>query len=767
MRTIRSINRDWLYKPHFSQEADLNRPAGTEGYQQVCLPHTNIELPYNYFDDKAFCFVSCYKRRLSLEPQWQGQRLFLHFEGVMNFARVFVNGTPAGEHKGGYTAFSVEITDLVRFDGENEVTVAVDSTERPDTPPFGGSIDYLTYGGIYREVSLRVVPPVHLKHVFVSTPDVQADSAGLLAEICLDGLSEKEAQDYAARIVLRDGDTVIAQGHTDLSNGPHASIRLNALADIQLWSLESPKLYSLDCKLFKGTEEIDHQEVRVGFRDIKLAADGCWLNGERIKLRGLNRHQSFPYTGYAMPKRAQRKDADILKYELGLNMVRTSHYPQSRHFLDRCDEIGLLVFEEIPGWQHIGDKAWQDQAVRDVEQMIQADRNHPSIFMWGVRINESPDHHDLYTRTIDLARRLDPTRPTGGVRFIPGSELLEDVYTMNDFIHDNGYGKYLAKVIRDFKTYDHLQGQDGEAVTLRDPRAVTGLSHDVPYMVTEYNGHVYPTKRFDQEERLVEHALRHARVQNAMYASDRILGAVGWCAFDYNTHADFGAGDKICYHGVMDMFRIPKMAAYAYRSQKDPGEEIVMEPATCWARGERSVGGVIPLVILTNCDEVTFLYGSERIGSYKPDRRNYPALPHPPVVIDDMTGAWGMKWEDATFIGSIKGKEVIRRSFSRNPVPARLEMRADDTVLEAGDWDTTRVTVSVKDQMGNVMPFLMESLDVRVVGAGELIGPGQLSLIGGQTAFWVKTRGDAGQIHVTASCPRLNRTEMVSITVEN
>ena len=94
-------------------------------------------------------------------------------------------------------------------------------------------------------------------------------------------------------------------------------------------------------------------------------------------------------------------------------------------------------------------------------------------------------------------------------------------------------------------------------------------------------------------------------------------------------------------------------------------------------------------------------------------------------------------------------------------------MRADDTVLQAGDWDTTRVTVSVKDQMGNVMPFLMESLDVRVEGAGELIGPGQLSLIGGQTAFWVKTRGDAGQIHVTASCPRLNRTEMVSITVEN
>ena len=767
MRTIISINRDWLYKPHFSQEADLCRLTGREGYQQVCLPHTNIELPFNYFDDEAFCFISCYKRSLSLDPRWKGQRLYLDFEGVMNFARVYINGSLAGEHRGGYTAFSVDITDLVDFQGDNEVTVAVDSTERPDTPPFGGRIDYLTYGGIYREVHLRAVPPVHIKHVFVSTPDARADSAGLLAEISLDGLSEGEPHDHTARISLWDGETKIAEGHTAITHGAHANIRLDALPNIQLWSLENPRLYSLECALLKGTEEIDHMEIRVGFRDIKMTADGFYLNGERIKLRGLNRHQAYPYTGYAMPKRAQRKDADILKYELGLNMVRTSHYPQSRHFLDRCDEIGLLVFEEIPGWQHIGDKEWQDQAVRDVEQMIYADRNHPSIFMWGVRINESPDHHDLYTRTNALARELDPTRPTAGVRFIPGSELLEDVYTMNDFIHDNGYGKYLAKVIRDFKTYDHLQGQDGEALALRDPRNVTGLSHDVPYMVTEYNGHVYPTKRFDQEERLVEHALRHARVQNAMYANDRILGAVGWCAFDYNTHADFGSGDKICYHGVMDMFRIPKLAAYAYRSQKSPEEEVVMEPATCWARGERSVGGVIPLVIFTNCDEVAFYYGGEKIGSRQPDRETYPALPHPPVVIDDMTGAWGMKWEDATFIGSIKGKEVIRRSYSRNPVPARLEMLADDLSLKAGDWDTTRVIVSVKDQMGNVLPFLMDSLEVSVEGAGELIGPAHLSLIGGQTAFWVRSRGDAGQIHVAASCPRLGWAEQAVITVEN
>ena len=135
-----------------------------------------------------------------------------------------------------------------------------------------------------------------------------------------------------------------------------------------------------------------------------------------------------------MPERVQRRDADILKYELGLNLVRTSHYPQSVHFLDRCDEIGLLVFEEIPGWQHIGDAEWKKVACQSLREMIERDWNHPSIFLWGVRINESGDDHDFYTETNRIACR--PTRQTGGAlaqRRVPG-----EAHTMNDFIHSGG-----------------------------------------------------------------------------------------------------------------------------------------------------------------------------------------------------------------------------------------------------------------------------------------------------------------------------------------
>ena len=765
MRTILSINQDWYYKPSFWEEKDVIQGVDQESYKRVCLPHTNIELPYNYFHDKAFCFISCYKRKLALSPAWKGQRIFLDFEGVMNYAKVYLNGNFVGEHKGGYTAFALEITDFLQFEEENEVTVVVDSTERIDTPPFGGQIDYLTYGGIYREVQLRVVAPVFMEHVFVRSPELLQEDKKLLTSVTLNGLHKVYNEAYKVEVTLLDGTSQIATLSNGLTDGNQIEVQMEGLKDIQLWSLNHPKLYQINCVLYQGDQQIDSYQVRFGFRDIAFTAEGFQLNGEKIKLMGLNRHQSYPYVGYAMPGRVQKKDADILKYELGLNTVRTSHYPQSRHFLDRCDEIGLLVFEEIPGWQHIGDEAWKIQILQDVEQMILRDRNHPSIFLWGVRINESQDDHDFYVRTNALARSLDSTRPTGGVRYLTNSDFLEDVYTMNDFIHDNGYGKYLASVTRNYVTYDNLQGKNGAEIALREPRDVTGLDKDVPYMVTEYNGHMYPTKRLDQEERVVEHALRHSRVQNASLDHDKIAGAIGWCAFDYNTHADFGSGDKICYHGVMDMFRLPKFAAYAYSSQRDPKEGIVLEPATYWSRGERSVGGIIPLVIFTNCDEVAFYYGEELKGTYKPDRENYLGLLHPPVVIDDLEGGWGLRWEDGLFVGYVEGKEVMRKHFSRSPVPTKLTVVADDNKLNAGDWDSTRVLVKVMDQLGNTLPFFHEVANISVEGAGELIGPSQVSLIGGQIAFWVKTKGNVGEIDVSVCCPCIKQEEKIVLSI--
>ncbi|AOK90384.1 glycoside hydrolase family 2 protein [Paenibacillus polymyxa] len=764
MRTILPLNDQWFYLPEYV-ESEISAGIDAGRYEPIQLPHTNVELPYNYFDDKAFQFISTYKRELNIPADAKGKRVYVDFEGVMTYAQVYLNEVKAGEHKGGYTPFSVELTELAEYGGSNVLTVIVDSTERDDIPPFGAVIDYLTYGGIYREVQLRIVEPVHLGTIFIQTPAPLAANKAVRVVVELEGIGDQQ-DDLTVALQLLDGASVKAETELAAVTAAEVTLELKELGGLRLWDIDDPKLYEAKLTLLRGGEELDQVTVRFGFREAEFQTDGFYLNGRKIKLLGLNRHQSYPYVGYAMPKRAQRRDADVLKEELGLNMVRTSHYPQSRHFLDRCDEIGLLVFEEIPGWQHIGGEAWKEQAVRDVEDMIIRDRNHPSIVIWGVRINESQDDHDLYTRTNELARKLDPTRATGGVRYIVGSELLEDVYTINDFVHDGGHKKYLAKEIRNFDTYDDTEGVDGETTGLRQPSLVTKLDHPVPYLVTEYNGHMYPTKRFDQEERVMEHALRHTRVQNASYADEGIAGAIGWCAFDYNTHADFGSGDKICYHGVMDMFRLPKFAASVYRSQKNVEQETVMEPVTYWSRGERNIGGIVPLVVFTNCDEVEFIYGHERKGIYRPNREKYPALPHPPVVIDELTGHWGMKWEDAVFIGYVDGQEVIRKYYSRNPVPTELRVAADDMVLEAGDWDVTRVVVDALDEYGNALPFYTDPVSVEVEGVGELIGPSSLSLIGGRIAFWIRTKGEAGNIRVKVSAPSRFGLQELSIDVQ-
>ena len=519
----------------------------------------------------------------------------------MCFAKVFVNGQAAGEHKGGYTPFLVDITQYVHYGDteDNLLTVYVDSTERPDIPPFGGAIDYLTYGGIYREVQLRAVPQRFIESIHAQPLGISEKEKSLLVEVSLACSTQEQKQADVCVSVFDSKNkkyAELSQSVTLSAPSVTVPITLERLSGIKLWTLEKPELYRVEVSLQENGSITDTVSTRVGFRTAVFTPDGFFLNGKRLVIRGLNRHQAFPYAGYAMPKRAQQRDADILKYELGLNLVRTSHYPQSPYFLDRCDEIGLLVFEEIPGWQHIGDSGWQDVTCQEVREMIIRDRNHPSIVLWGVRINESGDCSDFYRRTNAIARELDPNRQTGGVRYIEKSELFEDVYTMNDFI----YGSSGACI--------------GEQKALRDQREVTGRPELVPYIITEFCGHIYPTKRFDQEERLIEHAKRHLTVQNAAALDPHKCGAIGWCAFDYNTHSNFGSGDRICYHGIMDMFRIPKFAAYIYMSQQSAESKPILEPLTRYTVGERSRGGIAPLMICTNCDSGYYRQPLQRMG---------------------------------------------------------------------------------------------------------------------------------------------------------
>jgi beta-galactosidase len=734
-RIVLPVNRNWRYSRKFV-EGGHSRDFDDSKFDRVVVPHTNVPLPWHGFDEKTYEFVSLYRRRFKLPPEARGKHVFVDFEGVMTASTVWINGQSLGEYKGGYTPFSFELTPHVDFVGENVLAVDVDSTERPDIPPFGYEIDYLTFGGIYREVSLRVVPATFIENIFARPKDVLSSNPSLDVDCFIQHL-EATHEPLTLEAELLDGDRVVGKGSQEVrpsgaatEPAPH-TIHLEHLAGIKLWSLEERNLYSIRVRLLHREQVLDEDSRRFGFREARFTDHGFELNGKIEKLRGLDRHQTFPWVGQAMPGRVQRRDAQILRDKLHCNIVRTSHYPQSRHFLDACDELGLLVLEEIPGWQHIGDEAWKEISIDNVRRMIRRDWNRPSIILWGVRINESKDDHDFYTRTNAVAHELDPTRQTGGIRYFQESEFLEDVFTMNDF----GWP---------LKPPNH-------------PR----------YLNTEFVGHTYPTKTIDQVERLTEHTIRHARVHDQLASNPQYAGGIGWCAFDYNTHGNFGSGDRICYHGVTDIFREPKPAAGFYKSQCEPSEEIVLEPAFHWARGDASVG-FSRAVVCSNCDQLKFYIDNKLVAEVDPDRKQFAHLRYAPFVVE--LGELFHKWGDLRIEGYIEGKQVIVKNMSGRGVDTKFMLLPDDTQLLADGADSTRVVIRVTDEFGAVRPFANDAIKFELRGPAVIIGDNPFSLIGGTGAVWIRAQETPGVALLRAIHPTLgiqdSKIEIVSAPKE-
>ena len=729
-RLIFPLNRNWRFSPQRSQN-DTAIDFDDSKFEQVTIPHTNKMLSWHGFDEKSYQFISMYRRKFRLPPEARGKHLFVDFDGAMTASTVWINGQRLGEYKGGYTPFSFDLTQHIRWDGDNLLAVELDSSERPDVPPFGGEIDYLTFGGIYRDVRLRLVPSTYIENIFVKPGNALSDRPTVSVSCFVQRLDAQQ-KPLTLEAQLRDKDRVVATAHQSIPAGSAGAdpvayeIALSGFGSIRKWDLENPNLYTMVVRLKERDSIVDEDWRRFGFRTARFTDHGLELNGQQIKLRGLDRHQTFPFVGQAMAARGQRRDAFILKRELKCNIVRTSHYPQSPDFLDACDELGLLVFEEIPGWQHVGDEKWQELSIDNVRRMVRRDWNHPSIILWGVRVNESRDYHDFYTKTNALAHELDPTRQTGGVRYFYESEFLEDVFTMNDF-----------------------------GFPLRPPNHPN-------YLNTEFCGHTYPTKMYDTAERLAEHVRRHARVHNQIASSPQYAGGLGWCAFDYDTHQEFGSGDRVCYHGVSDIFRLPKPAAHFYQSQCDPAEEVVLEPAFLWSAADDWSQAMETAIICSNCDHLKFFVGDKLFSEADPDRATFGNLRHPPFTVNFKKGH---KKEELRIEGYVGGAKVIEKKYDHYGVDRQFQFAADDSTLRADGADSTRVVMRITDQYGNLRRYSTAAIALNLEGPAEIIGDNPFSIVGGCGAVWIRSKHEPGTAVLKATHPVLGTNE-VRITLE-
>lgn len=763
-KIVKGINFNWYVKPF--ETSDLKETKLSD-YQKVDIPHQPITLPVNNFDLKDMTSKYTYVYKLTDISIDSNQKAYIRFEGVAIESEIYVNGKKAGHHLNGYTPYRIDITPFINDQDTQEIKVVVSGEERDNVPPFGAIVDFLGYVGIYREVYLEIVDTYEIENVFLYS-DKPLDHDDLICDI---KLSDEKG---SVEIEVLDQKQSIVKEFFEIKN--KQDIYRIHVKDKKLWDIDQPYLYDVYIRYHIEGQCYDEKHVRFGFRDVVFKQEGFYLNGKLKKISGLNRHQSFPHVGYAMPKSAQEDDVDILKDYLGVDIVRSSHYPCSPHFLNRCDERGLLVLEEIPGWQYIGNDMFKDITYESLKRMIERDRNHPSIVLWGVRINESPDDHDFYTKTNEIAHLLDPTRQTGGIRNLAQSEFLEDVYTYNDFSH-HGTNRGVAKKSQ-----------------------ITKKKH--PYLISEYNGHMFPTKSFDNEERRVEHAKRHIRVINDMRnPHNGISGAIGWVMNDYHTHPSFGSGDVICYHGVLDMYRMPKYAAYSYRSQQD--QTPFMEVLSTMDIGEYPGGYLQEVNVFTNMDYVKLYKDDELVNDFYPNKKLYPHLKHAPIVIKDFIGqtlmnnekmsyrdaerakkvfisitkngnnlpfkykltlgylmlkyhlsmdnginlyykymsGWGAKAPVYRFEGYKDNQKVIEKTVTHDDVFV-CQVDANKKVMYHNEtYDVLRFEVKIVNGVDQIYRYSRDILDIQTSGPIALIGPNHQVIEGGQLAFWVRSTG--------------------------
>jgi beta-galactosidase len=710
------------------------------GFSRVNLPHTVTPLSWGDWIPTSWEQLWIYRKRFS-GATLQGGRVFLDFDGVMTNAAVYLNGIELAQHVGGYLPFSIELTENL-LPGENDLGVVVDSRFL-DVPPGGNtagpnSIDYFQPGGIYRDVTLRVVPSAFISDVFAKPTGILSSSPGLELSITIDAATAPgEPLELTAELLEGSRTLHSTTVKKTIRRGTNTiPMSLTGLSGITLWSPSTPKLYTIRVSLAGKAVSPHARSVSTGFRQATFEVGGFFLNGERLQIFGLNRHQLFPYTGMAAPARLQAHDADLIKNQLNCNMVRCSHYPQSPHFLDACDQVGLMVWEEPPGWQYIGDTNFDAILLQNVHDMVVRDRNRPSVVVWGTRLDETASYPTLYAQARQLTYQLDGTRQTTGAMDTQSTTgWSEDVFA-----------------------YDDYGGSNGNA-QLHPP--IAGL----PYLISESVGAITgaPLYRWiDPSATLQRQAQLHAQVHNQARANPNYAGVLAWCSIDYASVVGGGrVWQNMRWPGMMDTFRVPKPGAAFYRSQVSPAVTPLILPAFYWDFGPNSpaTGPGLNAILATNCDVLDVYVGGTLVGTVAPDTAAYGNLAYPPVLVN--LTADGTTLPELLVQGYYQGKLVTQLQMSSNTATDQLVGELADATIDGDGSDATRFTFRALDAYGNQRPYVSGNVTLSITGPAVIVGqnPFAFQEYGGVGGVTIRSEaGRTGTVRITATHPTLGKT---------
>lgn len=781
-----TVPHDWAIYGPFSINNDKQNTAIVQDGQKEAMEHAGRTggLP--------FVGTGWYRLDLKVPEYKQGKKCVLLFDGAMSHARVFINGKEAAYWPNGYNAFMVDATDYLK-QGETNVLAVRLENETESSRWYPGA-------GLYRNVRLIVTDDVHVPvwGTQLTTPVVQEDHAKILLKTKLEFPEGKSLSDYRIVTEIKNatGEVVARNergGEVDGAfSGADAFEQEFVVANPQLWSPDTPVLYTAESKIYEGEEEKDEYKTTFGIRSIEVIPDkGFFLNGKPLKFQGVCNHHDLGPLGAATNEAALRRQIRILK-DMGCNAIRTSHNMPSTELVQICDEMGMmLMLESFDEWQSAKvqngyHKYFKDWVEKDLVNLVRHFRNNPSVVMWCIG-NEVPDQWNgnvgpkLTRRLQDICHREDPTRPVTQGMDAPDAVVNNNMAAVLDIPgfnyrphkYQENYSKLPQQIILGSETASTLSSRGVYKFPVERRSMMKYDDHQASsYDVEHCSWSNLPEDDFMQHE-----------------DNPYCIGEFVWTGFDYlgeptPYYSDWPSHSSL--FGIVDLAGIPKDRYYLYRSHwNKKAETLHILPHWTWKGRE---GQVTPVFVYTNYPSAELFINGKSQGKRTKDTS---------VTIDaskdeksqkefKRQSRYRLMWMDTKYEpGTLKvvaydeqGKPVAEQEVHTAGDPYKIVLKADRDTITADGKDLSFITVSVVDKDGNLCPNADNSISFKVKGAGsyragangdptslESFQKPQMKVFSGMMTAIVQSEEKAGTITLEASSKGL-KTATIKIRTE-
>jgi beta-galactosidase len=746
------FNHDWQFvkDPDTAIVSGLFEKENTGNliWDDISLPHTAHIEPLVISEDQwqGYAF---YRKFFQVPEGSRGQHIAIEIGAAMQVAEIWLNGEYLMTHYGGYLPFYIDISEKALHGKDNCLLIRLNNLDNPQVPPGKPirTLDFNYFSGIYRTASLIVKNPVHISHpiaanrvagggLLVTFDEVSEKSALVNVQTDVQNLTGKDEK-VEVRFSLTDKEGIVQGTSSEATIAGNSFNKVKQSMIIEnpnLWSPDSPYLYKLKVEVLKSGKLMDVMELKTGIRTFRFTAEGFELNGEPLWLRGTNRHQEYPYIGYALSDNAQYRDAWKIK-QAGFNFVRLSHYPHSLAFMEACDELGLMTMDAIPGWQFIGDSLFRERSIMDVRNMVRRSRNHPSVILWEASLNESGMSREFMNKAHNAVHE---ELPSG------------DVYTCGWI--DYGYDVFIPARQHGKPPHYWNQYDTGRPILIAEYGDWEYYAQNAGFNQTAFANLQEEERNSRQlrgfgQKRLAQQALNYQEAHNSNLKG-KAAGDANWLMYDYNR----GYAPDIEASGISDIFRIPKFAFYFYKSQAGPFTEPdaqfgkpMVYIANCW-----DDPAFREVKVYSNCEEVELYLNDKLIALQKPDKDQYSAhLTHPPFTFRVP------KYEPGTLKARAWFNDEVAAEATRvTPGSAsHLQLTWDESnrPLEAGKNDIVFVYATVTDEAGN--PVFTDNRPVTFIveGDAELIGHNPIEAEAGIATILLKAGKKTGDLKITAN----------------